>query len=71
VFAFLPAPQEDGETETDAENVILHALLALREVLALLASLNSPSAREFVFLNAKLEKSLFSEPVFLVKTLIA
>jgi hypothetical protein len=70
-FAFLPALLEDGETETDAENAILRALLVSRKALALLASLNSPSTRELAFLNVHLEKSLFSETVFLVKTLTA
>jgi hypothetical protein len=70
-FAFLLALLEDGETVTDAENAILHALLASKEAPALLASLNSPSIREYAFQNAHLEKSLFLEPVLLVKTLTA
>jgi hypothetical protein len=70
-FVFLPVLLEDSETDKDAENAILHAPHAPREVLALPARLNSPTSKELAFLNALLEESLLWESVLLVKTLTA
>jgi len=70
-IAFLIALLEDSEMETDAESATLHALLALREAHVLLARLNSISTKDAARPNAQPEKSLFSIPVLLVKTLIA
>jgi hypothetical protein len=69
---FLPALMEDIETVKNAENAILHVLLAKITNHALPANLNSsPTTKANVFLHALLEKSLFSTPVLLVKTLNA